>query len=898
MNNSAVAQPQEVAISVTSEQLKNLHDCRKGYLFNQSGINYEGFEKNNFVKEALDYMAELYRTNTTDVDNKIRLYFKSGYLPKWFECKVQWETCMERDMERVLRIVHYIHEQGYKVLPGTATYHISFNPISYRGQMIQAVEGTFNMMLEKDGKKIGVIFKPDEPEYSKKAKKKENLPENSIELLVSYLGAYYQYEEPFQTELWFMKNKDDKGLNLIQTYNHRPGKNVIGADFSKKSSEELMNQFIKVLSGPECVNCSLCIHSTVCRMEKEVRKESPIKAVEKVNDKKECRNTTAQDEVINFLNGEMCVIAVPGAGKTYSLVKRMITLIKKGVKPSKILFVTFTKKAAKEIEARIAKELAALGITKLPVVSTYNGFGFSVLKENPMYVGRRIKLATEVDRYSLIFKALNEAPRIKGVSYDGLYSEFGLIHSLDKWFEEIQEDGEDEFIESYIDRKDVDGIMNVYHVYQDLYEKSGFISYDMQISLVTELFNHYPVLAKRYAEKFEYIMVDEFQDTCVEQAEMIYAIARQHGNLLVVGDDDQSIYKFRGGSSRFMLEFNVDFPHAKMLYMEDNFRSTQGILAAASALINNNGKRFEKNLVSHSDKSGKPVLLKGVNREYLKNVVLAALSHGQKPGDIAILARDNKRLEEVQLLLDGIVPVATPKDYMIEDTVFLCIYDVLNLYYNGLDMDVSFYRLFGYGNNEHLLVKEDRRESFYQNLLALKRMMPIEKGSIECLADYDKKANKNPYMEIGYALVKCFERIQFDKIETGLEEIVKNVFHIEEHRVVENLIDMANDRGIVKMQELFELMSGMIQFGSTERVGYDVSPDAVSLLTCHDAKGKEFPTVIIYGVEDIDETEEEIRVLYVAMTRAMKNLYMMETSSNRYDTMKKILDYVKVMGAS
>ena len=106
-----------------------------------------------------------------------------------------------------------------------------------------------------------------------------------------------------------------------------------------------------------------------------------------------------------------------------------------------------------------------------------------------------------------------------------------------------------------------------------MYDAEGYIDYDDQISMVNELFDEYSVLSQRYAEKYEYIMVDEFQDSSQEQVDMIYSIARCHGNIVVSGDDDQSIYKFRGGSSQFMLEFEDDFPGAKVLYMEDNFRS-------------------------------------------------------------------------------------------------------------------------------------------------------------------------------------------------------------------------------------------------------------------------------------------------------------------------------------
>lgn len=883
------------------KEIRALQQCQKKYDLSMKGIQMEGFEKLHFIKLALAFMVSLMKQGKEEIEREITTLFQENFLKEWFNCSVQWETCMERDLKRVLRIYRYIVDMGYKVLNQTETYELSFNkPLSLREQSIRGIEGKFDILLEKSGKVTGVLFETGEPVYSKKARKQENLPENSLELVSAYAGAYYKFQQPFAVELWYVKNKDDKGVILIDTFEHREGKNIVKFDFSKLSKEELNKHFFSVLKlkkEKDCKNCkysSLCNHN-VCTVEKAVDTSKTEKTEQEP--KKAATPTEKQQEIIEFVNGQMCVVAVPGAGKTFTLVKRMIHLIENGVKPSKILFVSFTKKAAKEIDERVEKELAQIGVFKKPAISTYNGLGFSILRDNPMYVGRRIKTASDTDRYGVILKALENAPRIQGVSYDGLFEEYGLIRSLDRWFTEIQESGEEVF-SSRNQTKDVESILSVYYTYKKMYDEEGFISFDMQISMVNELFERYPVLAKRYAEKYEYIMVDEFQDTCEEQAAMIYEIARYHGNLVVVGDDDQSIYQWRGGSSRFMLEFQKDFPEARMVYMQDNFRSGNKIISASNALIKNNGNRFEKKLISHLEDAGEPVLLRGVQRDYLKKVVTTALKHGYKPGDLAILARDNRRLEEVQTILKDIVPVTTPKDFMVKDTAFLAIYHCLNLYYNGLDNDESFYLLFSYRGQEEILQKENSQESFYQNLVNQEYMLPIKKGSAECIAEYDICSEENEYMAMGYSIVKCFEKIQFDKIEAALETILNEFLRVEEHMVVENLIDICNDRGIVKMQELFKVMHEMILFNSQDRVGYDVSSNAVNLLTCHDAKGKEFPTVIIFGIEDFDESEEEIRVLYVAMTRAMRNLYLMETSRSKYDTMKRILSHVRVMGGN
>lgn len=899
MDSSVQTQVKEDVLAVSVKELNTLHECAKSYHFRKLRIKSKEYEKRAFVKRATKRMVTLFQEGVYEVEQHITDLFEKEYLEEWFTCKVAYETCKKRDLQKVLRIASYIKENDYTVLEEQGTYKKQLSPFSYRGYKIGSIEGKFDFLLRKEDKITAVLIQSGAPKYSARARKAENLPTSSIELIGAYIGSYSKYqEEQYNVELWYLKNKDDQGMNLMDNFEHRVGKNIVRTDFSKLSEEELQKLLIKSISGKECGDCSLCIHRCVCQapvaVRKEVKKEKDTKESKDV----ECKYTAEQEQVINFVNGQMCVVAVPGAGKTYSLVQRMLHLIKIGVSPAKILFVTFTKKAAKEIEERVTNVLTAMGITQMPVISTFNGLGYSILQENPMYVGRRIKLATDVDRYSLIAKAIASNPYIEGVSYDGLETEFGLIRTLDKLFDIIREDSEKAFTEQYKERKDVDGHLRVYHTYCELYQKAGFIDYNMQISLVNELFEKYHVLSKRYAEKYEYIMVDEFQDTAEEQAEMIYSIARHHGNLIVVGDDDQSVYKWRGGTSKYMLEFRKDFNQAIMVFMEDNFRSRKGILAASNALINNNGKRFEKHLKGNVGDGGLPVVIKGAERDYIKNIINRAFVQGYKPGEIAILARNNKRLAEVQSILEGFVPVSSPKDYMVEDSVFLAIYDMLSLYYDGLDQDVNLYRTFKYLHKENLLYKEDTRDSFYQNMLDSELLIPIQKGSPDCVVEYDRRLKESPYMEVGNCIVQCFERVYSDKIEAVLEKIIENLFGIKYHRVVDNLIDAANVRGIVKLRDLYDLMSDMILYDSKERVGYEVSLDAVNLLTCHDSKGKEFNNVIIFGAEDFSEEEEEIRVLYVAMTRAMNNLFLLETTVNQNNTLNRILPFVKVIGGN
>ena len=857
---------------LSAKGMKRLHDCHKSADMSALGLKYPGFEGTNFVKHAVISAV----SKKGDWLKTLETLFEGGYRRDWFESQPQYEAEREKDFRRAERIITYIAENGYKVVGAYSSYEKSFSkPLKYRDKIILGIRGKFSLVLEKDGKREYILLSNGEPKYSSRARKAGNKPEESIELLASWLAL----KEKGTVSLWHLKNKDDKGATL-PNFEHRTGKNIVSVSFSEEEEDKVMESFLKQLATPECGDCKKCIHSSVCNLQ-GVRFSEGYAGKDK-SCSGEKKFTDAQRRVIDHVNGPLCCIAVPGAGKTTSLVERLISLCKKRVRPSSILMLTFTKKAAGEIEDRVREALAKEGIRGIPCISTYNAFGFSVLKDNPLYLGRRVRLADKVDRYRLIASALSKAPKIAGMSYSGLYSEYGLVKNMESMIDEIEERGEEAYRELYEERKDVDGILAVYSIYRQEYEAAGYISYDDQIELAAQLLEEYPGLLEKYAKKYEYIMVDEFQDSSEAQVDMIYSIAHCHDNIVVVGDDDQSIYKWRGGSSKYMLEFGSEFPGAQMVYMEDNFRSRNGLLSAAQHLIDGNGRRYEKHIIGHDETPSKPVYVKCQTKDYLATIVQKALDSGIKPGDIAILARTGARLDEVQTILQDVVKCSVPKDYMVHDAVFEGIYDVLNLFYKGMGEDISLYRVFnrmGVDFCQCNFSSEKWEGSLYRRLVADK-YLPEYSIDEEGIRRFDQ-ANQTSVIRAGRRLLECFSKIMYsDNFVESLRFIVESVFGFSEHPVLDSLIDLADTKGIVGMQALYSVMSDMVLFDTDERVGYSVSLDAVNLLTCHDSKGKEFSTTIIYGVEDFNGEEEENRVLYVSMTRAMRNLYLVETIQN------------------
>lgn len=884
----------ELYLSAT--QFKAFHDCARKVYFQEMSLNYEDTERVRCVRASVKTMLRSLQEGS-DAKEAVNAYFDSNYKTEWFGSEMEYGLALNRDKQKVYRLQNYILEEGYKVLKTDYPYKVSFpEKVVLNGIAASGFQGKFDFLLEKDGVVTVVMLSSGKPKYSAKARKEENRPENSIELTAAYL-AILRVIPMAKVAIWYLSNKDDAGAELMP-FEHRPGKNIVTASFHMNGND-IWKRFQYLLQMKSNCDCEKCIHKCVCQMD-EIRINGNEASEEMVASSEICF-TEMQQQVIEHVNGPMCVVAVPGAGKTKSLVARMVSLIKKGVSAHNILFISFTKKACNEIEERVEKELAVLGIRKKPAIMTFNSLGYSILKENPLYVGgKRLKLADEAERCRLIYDAIVHSARIEGMSYEGIRLQHGLVRQLDKLFQEIDEkeaqnpgQGESLFRNVYQERKDVDGILSVYHSYKERYREAGYISYDEQITLVNELFEEYPVLKHKYAQMYQYIMVDEFQDTSEDNAELIYSIAKLHNNIVVVGDDDQAIYGWRGGSAYFMLHFKEDFPSATVIRMADNFRSDSGIVKASDCLIQGNGLRYEKHIVSHAEDGLTPVYIKG-SPNYLVKACMQIIHAGCKPGDICVLARNNKRLEQVkQLLEQEHIPVTLAKDYLVQDAVFKIIYDVFTLYFDGLDNDVSFYRLMERsGVTER---KADKKLSLYKNMLLLNRLYPLEFEDADCLKMYAQE-DLSEEMKFGGRLLSCFNFIKGGNIKRTLETIALEFIGISSHKVIDSLCDMAEEQGLTTCQKLYAVMKDMVAFDTKERVGYDISTDAVNLLTSHDSKGKEFKTVFIYAVEDYEDTEDEIRVLYVSMTRARKNLYLLETSEPK-DTViyDKIADHVRLM---
>ena len=758
----------------------------------------------------------------------------------------------------------------------------------YFNGVISKVKDTANFTYEKDGKRVAVRIHSSGKQTASNAARtlEKNRYQNQASLALMYLGLAAE-GEPLTCEDWYVNAKEDKNGRLSDKYETKKGDNIASHTYSSK--EEAKEALAKAISFG-CENCSDCRHALICEKKKALYKPETKVAKELVNRQlKEPKFTESQKKVVLHKEGPMAVVAVPGAGKTTSLVHRLKRLLEEGIDADNILFITFTNKAAGEIKERV-EALLPEG-SNVPEVKTFNAFGYSILRDNKELLGRTLCLASDTAKKALVKECLERVPKISGRSYHGATGAFGIITSASKLIDDIGKNGKEWFSTTYYGKLDVDGFLRLYDEYVSQYKERNYITFDEQVSLALKLFKEHPELTKAYAERYKYIMVDEYQDTNAEQAELIYAIAQHHNNIVVVGDDDQTIYDWRGGSAEFMLNFKNDFADAELVFMEDNFRSNDKILEAANALIDGNTNRFKKQILPHSTALSKPVSYQSANTDKLI-IALRTLLQKYMPGEIAVLGRDNKNLRALIPFISQLCKVANPKDYLIDDYVFLTVYDVLGLYCD-INNDVALYRLLKHFGAD-VPAKTDKTKSLYDNLIQEAYLTPIDMTDPDYFYAYEDKEERNPLEEAAYRIFKTLKGCQYFSTMDEMFNLICAALDIpEEQIVVSQLKEIADISDFKTIAQLHTYMGQMVEYSDMTRVAYTPAPDTLQLMTCHDSKGKEFPCVIIYGVEAYDESEKDKRLLYVGMTRAKNTLILMRTAESRENCLSTIGSYLE-----
>ena len=584
-----------------------------------------------------------------------------------------------------------------------------------------------------------------------------------------------------------------------------------------------------------------------------------------------------QLEAVKYKDGPLLILAGAGSGKTKALTTRIAYLIKEyNVDPSNILAITFTNKAAREMKERIEK---LIGKTNLQA-STFHSFGVKILRENYEKLGYKnnFVIMDSDDSLTLVKKIL------KDLGYDPKrFSPYMIRNKISN--------NKSEFIlpdeyKSFVHSEEDDIIYKVYKKYQEILYKNNSMDFDDLLILPIKLFNEYPDVLDYYREKYKYIMVDEYQDTNRAQYLLIKMLAAKYRNIACIGDNDQSIYMFRGANYKNILNFENDYKDAKIIMLEQNYRSTKNILNAANSVIKNNKLRKDKNLWSDKEVGEKISIYKAYDEIdevfYIIRKIKELLSSGASYSDIAILYRTNaqSRVFEQELLKQNIPFRIVGSFYFYSRKEIKDLLSYLRLILNS-DDDISLTRCIntpkrGIGNKT---VSELEKTASLNNI-----------SMYEAIKDGKALEFKKIIEELKEDLNNCslteFIDLVLDK--SGMRESLKNEKSLEADIRLENLEEFKSvtknfeERvGVISLEE-FLLEISLV----SDIEEYKDDPNRVTLMTVHSVKGLEYPYVFLAGLEEgifphrnsysKDELEEERRLMYVAITRAMKKLWITE----------------------
>ncbi len=604
--------------------------------------------------------------------------------------------------------------------------------------------------------------------------------------------------------------------------------------------------------------------------------------IEGLNDK--------QKEAVLATEGPCLVIAGAGSGKTKVLTHKIAYLLsEKNVKPWNILSITFTNKAANEMKQRVEKLVGEA--SQEMWLGTFHSICVRILRRFIDRIG--------FDTTFLIFDSTDQRTLVKeciksiGLD-DKLFTDRSVLSEISNGKNDMLEPKAYQVKYNGDFRKEKIG--EVYELYQKKLKENNALDFDDIINYTIKILTENPDVLEYYTEKFKYVLVDEYQDTNKAQFMLVSILASKYGNITVVGDNDQGIYSFRGADITNILNFEKDFPGSKIVKLEQNYRCTGNILKAANAVIKNNENKYDKKLWTENEEGKLPCIYKAED-EYdeasyiVKQINMLKMEEYLKLSDFVILYRMNSQSRAIE-------------DIFRRENIPYKIIGGLKFYERKEIKDIIAYLRLIFNTSDNLSLKRIINEP--------KR--GIGKTSLDNIQDISDKTGKSMYEIIKYAEQYELNRVKANSIQfvEVIEELRKQVNQIP----ISELIKLTlNKTGYVKalenentieaesrIQNLEEFLTVAIEFEeqmaentlaeflesislTSDIDNMEESEDTVTLMTLHSAKGLEFPVVFLVGMEEgifpgyksigeIKELEEERRLFYVGITRAMQYLYL------------------------
>lgn len=600
-----------------------------------------------------------------------------------------------------------------------------------------------------------------------------------------------------------------------------------------------------------------------------------------------------QGQAVKHGDGPLLIMAGAGSGKTRVLTHRIAYLIgEKGVPPWSILAITFTNKAAREMKDRVAR---IVGDTANDIwISTFHSMCVRILRRDIDRIGvsRNFTILDAGDQLTVIKRLMKE------LNIDvKRYEPRAILGTISSAKNELKtpKDYEKTAAGPYEQT-----VFKVYEAYRKELKRNQALDFDDLIMTTIRLFKEVPEVLEYYQRRFRYVMVDEYQDTNRAQYVLVKMMADRHQNICVVGDSDQSIYRWRGADIQNILSFEKDYPEVAVIMLEQNYRSTKNILKAANVVIENNMNRKPKNLWTENYEGSKLTYYEADNEHDEARYVIGKIkeitdSGRYKPSDISILYRTNAQSRVIEeMFVKSNLPytiVGGTKFYDRKEIKDLLAY--LRLVSNP-DDDISFRRIINVPRRGIGATTLEKIEAYAngQDISIFQALQEVKKIGLSArfektLAEFASQINNWVQMQDYLPVTELVEEL-LEK--TGYREMLKNEKSLEAEGRLENINEFLSvTQEFEKNNEdksLVAFLTDLALIADIDKVDEDgEQQDQVLLMTLHSAKGLEFPIVFLIGLEEgvfphnrslmeEAEMEEERRLAYVGITRAEQELYL------------------------
>ena len=583
-----------------------------------------------------------------------------------------------------------------------------------------------------------------------------------------------------------------------------------------------------------------------------------------------------QLEAVMHVDGPCLVIAGAGSGKTKVLTTRIAYLLEQGISDYHILAITFTNKAAKEMRER----LNVLVPDNHVFVGTFHSFGLKIIRENVDSLGmnKNFTILDSDDVLSLIKKIMKEKDiDPKEVSPYFVRSKISFIKN---------ENLSDVEIDKYFNTPAEKKVVEIYHEYDRILRKNNSVDFDDLLKLPVELFKRNSDILEHYQEHYQYILIDEYQDTNEVQYKLSRMLANKYKNIFVVGDPSQSIYGFRGANFRNILDFEHNFKDTKVVMLEQNYRSTKNILDAANSVIKNNKERKDLDLYSTLGDGVKVKYMRSYDEKHeialIVDEIKKLLNEGYTYQDIAIFYRTNAQSRNVEeVLLKNSFPYKVVGSYYFynrkEIKDLLCYLRLIN----NTNDDVSLRRV----------INTPKRKIGNKSIEELEKQADVQGCSMfDAISSGKELEFKNIILELQRDALNLSLTELIDDVldKSGLKRELENEKSLDSELRLENLMEFKSitasyeaRTGSVNLNDFLEEISLIADISE-----HQDDDNVITLMTLHSAKGLEFPIVFIIGMEEgifphqnaflegDQGIEEERRLCYVGFTRAKERLYL------------------------